>query len=326
MRKLICSALALSFSIITSAQSVADFENLTLPPNTFFWDGQSNPLGFSFQSGAALFPNYFDTAFGGFWTQGWAYSTVNDSSTAGFTNLFATRAYTGFGGSGNYALGQQGSKIQLLGPAAGKIASGFYVSNTTYAYLSMRDGDAFAKKFGGSTGNDPDFFLLQISGWFQGQPTTDTVDFYLADFRFHDNNLDYIVGDWTWVDLTALGNVDSLQFDLSSSDNAGGWMNTPAFFAIDNFTTSNSGLSVANPAAPQLRVFPNPAADFVMVENTSTDFLNIQILSTDGRAIAQERIAPQTTFEWNTTGWAKGLYLMQIQSNTETITKKLIVR
>jgi hypothetical protein len=37
---------------------------------------------------------------------------------------------------------------------------GVYVTNTTYAYNSMRDGDMFAKKFGGPTGNDPDWYKL----------------------------------------------------------------------------------------------------------------------------------------------------------------------
>jgi len=326
MKKVISSAIALAFASIVTAQTVADFENLTLTPNTFFWDGSSAPLGTQFTSGNAIFPNYFDTAFGGFWSQGWAYSAVNDSTTAGFTNLFAARPYSGFGGTGQYAIGQQGAQILLDGPAAGKVVNGMYLSNTTYAYLSMRDGDAFAKKFGGTSGNDPDFFLLKISGWYQGQPIADTIDFYLADFRFSDNSQDYIIGDWTWVDLTSLGNVDSLRFDLSSSDTAGGWINTPTFFAMDNFTTSNSGLSLTAQATPQFRVFPNPAADFVMVDNPTSDHLNIQIHTADGRAIAEERIAPKTTYEWNTTTWAKGLYLMQIQSNTQTITQKIIVR
>jgi hypothetical protein len=34
----------------------------------------------------------------------------------------------------------------------------------TYAALSMRDGDGFAKQFGGASGDDPDYFLLTITG------------------------------------------------------------------------------------------------------------------------------------------------------------------
>ena len=46
---------------------------------------------------------------------------------------------------------------------------------------------------------------------------------------------DYIVDEWTPVVLTSLGNVKSLEFQMSSSDNDPIFgMNTPAYFAIDN--------------------------------------------------------------------------------------------
>ena len=103
----------------------------------------------------------------------------------------------------------------------------------------MRDGDAFAKKFGGPTGNDPDFFKLTISGLDAGNAPTGTVDFYLADFRFANNALDYILTNWTLVDISSLPiHTRKLQFTLSSSDNGTFGMNTPAYFAVDNLTTA----------------------------------------------------------------------------------------
>jgi hypothetical protein len=112
--------------------------------------------------------------------------------------------------------------------------SGAYFTNTTYAYLSMLEGDSFAKQFGGVTGDDEDYFKLIIKGIDEMGEYTGTVDFYLADFRFEDNSLDYIVDEWTWVDLTSLGDVIGLEFSLESSD-AGDWgMNTPAYFAMDD--------------------------------------------------------------------------------------------
>jgi hypothetical protein len=114
--------------------------------------------------------------------------------------------------------------------------SGFYATNCTYAYLSMKNGDMFAKKFGGTTGNDPDYFKLLIWGEKQDGSKTDTIEFYLADFRSNDNSRDYIVKNWRWVDLSKLGKVKKLRFNLASSD-AGKWgMNTPAYFCLDNLT------------------------------------------------------------------------------------------
>ena len=63
---------------------------------------------------------------------------------------------------------------------------------------------------------------------------TDTVDFYLADFRFEDNSQDYIVTDWTWLDLNTLGNVTEISFAWSSSDTGVWGMNTPAYFCMDD--------------------------------------------------------------------------------------------
>src|SRR5207249_4062813 len=109
------------------------------------------------------------------------------------------------------------------------------IANTTYAALSMLNGDSFAKKFGGASGNDPDYFLLTITGLDSQQHSTGSVDFYLADYRFANNAQDYIVSDWTTVDLSSLGlDTQTLSFGLTSSDVGDYGMNTPAYFALDN--------------------------------------------------------------------------------------------
>ena len=108
------------------------------------------------------------------------------------------------------------------------------LTNTTYAALSMRDGDSFAKRFGGVTGDDPDYLFLTITGKDAGNGDTGTIDFYLADFRFADNADDYILDDWTFVDLSSLGAVSSLEFTMTTTDVGQFGANTPLYFAIDN--------------------------------------------------------------------------------------------
>ena len=46
------------------------------------------------------------------------------------------------------------------------------LTNTTYTALSMLNGDSFSKKFGGSTGNDPDYLRLIIQGRDAGNAIT----------------------------------------------------------------------------------------------------------------------------------------------------------
>ncbi|MBN1842209.1 MAG: DUF4465 domain-containing protein, partial [Deltaproteobacteria bacterium] len=76
-------------------------------------------------------------------------------------------------------------------------------------------------------------FKLTIRGRDGGGDETGTVDFLLA------NGTD-IVNTWTWVDLSSLGPVKSLEFELTSSD-VGDWgMNTPAYFCMDSLNGTPS--------------------------------------------------------------------------------------
>ena len=62
----------------------------------------------------------------------------------------------------------------------------------------------------------------------------------LADYRFADNGLDFVLDQWTFQDLASLGLVKELLFSFESSDvsvfDGVEYINTPAYFAIDNMT------------------------------------------------------------------------------------------
>jgi hypothetical protein len=319
---------ALLFPPTGTAQTVATFDDLTLPPNSFF-DGSIQPGGTSFVNGNALFPNYFDNTFQ-YWLGGWAYSNVQDTITAGFTNQFACAAGSGINGSANYAIGQQDALVSLTGNAAGKVVNGCFITNNSYSYLSMRDGDAFSKKFGGVTGNDPDFFKLTIRNWFNGTLTNDSVEFYLADFRYSINALDYIIKDWQWIDLTSLGNSDSLLFTLSSSDVGIFGINTPLFFCMDDFTTADSPLSVASVSALDFtfRVYPNPASEQLIVrlnKSNKNENILLTIIDATGKLMLENSmISDYSTVDIST--WTSGIYLISLrslnQNRTLTFVKK----
>jgi hypothetical protein len=126
---------------------------------------------------------------------------------------------------------------------------GLYLTNNTYAYFSMLEGDMFSKKFGGVDGNEPDWFMLTLTGWDSNDIETGTVDFYLADFRFEDNSLDYILNDWAFVDLSSLGEISSLTWGLSSTDNGDWGMNTPGYVCLDNLVLAHA-TPYADPGVP----------------------------------------------------------------------------
>ena len=167
----------------------------------------------------------------------WAYSNKTDLTTAGFTNSYSAYVLPdggGYGGSANFAVANDtefdDAVVALPGPSR---VEGMYVTNVTYAFLAVVDGDDGAEFVKGPFA-DGDWFKLNIIGTNGRGEETGQVEFYLADYR---DGQSAAVADWTWVDLTPLGeDVSTLGFELSSTDNSMFGMNTPSFFAIDDLT------------------------------------------------------------------------------------------
>ncbi|MDG2222133.1 MAG: DUF4465 domain-containing protein [Rubripirellula sp.] len=242
-----------------------------------FYNGSDEAGGFV--SDGMFFSNEYNPVWGN-WS-GWSYSKTTDTTTAGFTNQYSVFVEgdglsqgRGALGSDTYAVAAAFSTPRVVrNPMIHGAFQTIEVANTTYAALSMQQGDDFAKKFGGPTGNDPDFFLLTIEGLDSAGQSTGTVDFYLADFRSEDNQYDYIVDQWTTVDVSTLGDAVELTFSLTSSDNGSFGMNTPAYVAADRF-------SFADPRQPKQVTVSRNTADVslpVDVQLVSSDRTELQL-------------------------------------------------
>ncbi|MFT6747538.1 MAG: hypothetical protein ACJAZ2_001891 [Glaciecola sp.] len=313
---LILTSLAIGIASV-GAQTTSDFENLTLAAGTY-WTGTDASADSTFDSGNAGFQNSFSS----WWSAGWAYSNVKDSTTAGYTNNYGARAGSGYSESANYVVGKSGAKVVLKGESGGRQVEGMYINNGTYAALSMTDGDGFAKKFGGATGNDEDWFLLTIKGHYNGSVVSDSVNFYLADFRFADSAQDYVVKDWRWVDLTSLGNVDSLTFSLNSTD-IGDWgMNTPAYFCMDNLKTAGTPLFVSKKSSSVIEVYPNPTYGVLNVNGVLVGD-NVQIIDVMGKVVmGTTGTSNLSTFDVG--NLESGIYILNVWSHDELTQKKFI--
>lgn len=228
LRKLYCVVTVLLTAGVANAATVT-FDELDLPAESY-WNGSDGSGGFV--SGGVNFSNNYNADFDSW--DGFSYSNLTDTAAEGFAAQFNTIAGSGQGGSANYAVSYIGfTTPPTMTLAEPGFVAGLYVTNSNYAYYSMLRGDAYAKKFGGENSDDPDWFMLTITGRDVDGNDVGSVDFYLADYRFEDNSEDYIIDTWQYVDLTPLGEVVSLEFGLSSSD-VGDWgMNTPGNFAVD---------------------------------------------------------------------------------------------
>lgn len=245
MRTFPCVVPCILLAAATARAQVVDFEDLGLPANSFA-NGSANIVPpatvatVPFVSRGTAFNNRYNTAFGGTWA-GWSISSTTDATTPGFGNQYSAYHLPIGGGDGSSTYGVAFEDAftpvtPTIALPAGARPLSARITNTTYAALSMRDGDAFSKRFGGLSGNDPDFFRLTVRGFDAlGTPTGQT-EFFLADYRFANNSQDYIVSQWTTLDLSPLGAASRLTFALDSTDNGPFGMNTPAYFALDNLT------------------------------------------------------------------------------------------
>ncbi len=255
-----------SASIPTASGSLVtiDFESTSLTGRDQFDNGSSTPGPGSFEFSGITFNTGFNPIFGNW--GGWSLSTMTDNDTPGFLNQYAAIAGNGAGGSDGYAVAFLGDPFdpglvydfaQINLPEGSRPLS-FWIDNTAYATLSMLNGDAFAKKFGGPTGLDPDFLRLTITGYSgvdrQGA-VVGQVEVMLADYRPPGTAEDRILENWEFVDLSGLGVVESLGFEMTGSDVGVFGLNTPAYFAFDRFQVQVPGMPEPSTFAMLVPVF-----------------------------------------------------------------------
>lgn len=334
MKKVYKLATFICLGLIASTQTVkaqiADFENLTLPAESY-WDGSdlsgthNNGIFTSeFQSGDFIFPNEYDTTWGapGYWLGGFAYSNMTNTVTSGAGNKYSAKAGSGADNSSNYVVSQNGSSIKALNSSGFDLFE-FSITNSTYAYNSMRDGDMFAKKFGGATGNDPDWFKVTMK-FYGNNIYMDSLEHYLADYRFSNNSQDYIQSNWETVVFYANGTpIDSVYFELSSSD-VGAWgMNTPAFFCLDNIEL-NFPVGLKEIFKNDFSFYPNPASSIVNIKNEIT-INSISVIDINGRTLFNNSTIDNRIGSIDVSALNAGIYFIQlIDENGLVSTQKLV--
>ncbi len=305
---------------VYSHTTISTFDDVSLDPENAYWNGSD--LAGGFVSGHAYFYNHFNPSWGS-WS-GFAYSNVKNDTTAGYTNQYAAITAGGVNGSAGYGVAYAGTpvSVKLDSVLAGHVLKGVFITNSTYAALSMENGDAFAKKFGGADGTDPDWFLLTIKGYEKGA-YTDSVNFYLADYRSDNRADDYILKSWAWVDLQPLGAVDSLTFELHSSDVGQYGMNTPAYFCLDNLNDMTNGISPLRQNQNRLKVdvYPNPAVSSVWLQGVKD--ARIVLYDIRGRKMF-ETVSGTKTLRLSVSGYPRGVYLLRISKDGHLVTRKLM--
>lgn len=281
------------FNAISSSEIMA--RPIVFDTDTFD-NGRDGAGGFSM---AHLFlPNAYNTTYKS-WS-GWSISSKYDTLTAGYTNQYSSvkrpivsnpptdwsLETVHFISNGRHnSIRTPNFKEEnedIFGPKNSSSPLKFYITNTTYAALDMQDGSGFSKKFGGDSGDDPDYFRLLVKSVSSSNTILKTDTIYLADFRFEDNANDYILRDWVAADVVS---CDRLDFELQSSDVGSFGMNTPAYFCMSIGQKNTNG--VAAISSNNLVLFPNPVISHLTLK--SNDLIkSVEIFTASGTRVSEK--------------------------------------
>ena len=156
---------------------------------------------------------------------------------------------------------------------------GVYVCNHPWPYYGCEHGDGFGRPFA-----EGDYFELTAHGVAAGGGET-TVSMNLVEFT---NGELKAANDWTFFDLSALGEVVSVYFTLNSTDSGEWGMNTAAYFCMDKFQVKGEGgeePEMEQTAVPAFKEYTEEGVEGVFLEiveaEPSTIFYRIE---TDDRS------------------------------------------
>ena len=182
-----------------------------------------------------------------YWSGGHAVSNYNSGDIAAYGGYAAqltvykagvaglSRTGGGHNGSDNFAVhfgyadnSEYGLKEDALptlsfADNAERVIDSMWVTNTTYALNCYIDGNGLTAKIG-----DDDWVKLVATGYNAAGAKTGTAELYLC------NGPKNIVMDWTKWDLSGLGKVQRVTFNVTGSSDNGYGFSQPAYFAYDD--------------------------------------------------------------------------------------------
>ena len=121
-----------------------------------------------------------------------------------------------------------------------------------------------------------------------------------------------------------MGEVDSVQFFMRSSDVGQYGINTPLYFALDNFETSvpNPVGITENKGQTEFDVYPNPFTTSINIRST-TDLKSIKLKDFSGKLI-RESAGSELQVVWDLESLERGMYFLEIDLGEQKHIKKII--
>ena len=225
--------------------AIATFDDLALEPETA-WYGKRESEGhdhrkFTYYSGSYSFPCEYAPSI-----LTWGGIAYSNQTKTTFSSLFPDQFNSvvghGVNGSKNYAVayayGQHTVEVRAThsGPA---VIPGTFVTNTAWVKEVIQKGTGM--------GDEPHApfhkgdYLLLIASNNKGQ----SIEFPLIDYRSSNDAEHYVIDSWQWLDLSALGETESVIFSMKGTRIANGGTTIPAYFCLDDFGSEMPAKEIA---------------------------------------------------------------------------------
>ena len=165
---------------------------------------------------------------------------------------------------------------------------GVYVCNHPWPYYGCEHGDGFGAPFA-----EGDYFELIAHGVAADGSET-TVSINLVDFT---NGELHALNDWTFFDLSSLGEVESVYFTMNSTDTGAYGMNTAAYFCMDKFQVKGEDdVPAYTPVAPKVTIVTNSDNVVVegIIEGAAADHATVVLYSVDEEGEYHEIANPES--------------------------------
>ena len=211
----------------------------------YYWDGFCPAKGGDTTDyGTAGSSDSWTTNFGGCMAGGGCVVDEDGSVTADPAQPYLVAYYSSWAteGPSNQVMYVDSEGNTTFQPA------GVYVCNHPWPYYGCVHGDGFARAFA-----EGDYFKLTAVG-VDANGNEKSTSINLVEFANGQLNA---LNDWTFFDLSSLGEVESVYFTLDSSDKGDYGMNTATYFCMDKFqiskvvTAVESNFAVKTVAATQ---------------------------------------------------------------------------
>ena len=196
----------------------------------YYWDGFCPALGGDQTDyGTAGSTASWTTMFGGCMAGGGCVINADGSVTADPTQPYLVAYYS------SWAMEGPSNQVMFMDKDGNFTFTplGVYVCNHPWPYYGCLHGDGFGRAF-----EEGDYFELVAHG-VDADENEKTVSINLVEFT---NGELKALNDWTFFDLSSLGEVEYVYFTLNSTDVGDYGMNTAAYFCMDKFMVEDGNV------------------------------------------------------------------------------------